>query len=155
MARRVFFSFHYENDVWRVSQVRNSWVTQGGFAGFADSADWESLRKGGDRAVQSWIDEQMRGTSVTVVLIGEHTALSKWVHYEILQSIDRKKGIIGVRIHRLKNQRQQSGRRGPNPLDEYDEYDEYGGFPEYDWVTDDGYSNLSDWVDDAAWQVGR
>ena len=24
MARKVFFSFHYERDAWRVAQVRNS-----------------------------------------------------------------------------------------------------------------------------------
>jgi len=28
VARRVFFSFHYERDVWRAQQVRNSWVTR-------------------------------------------------------------------------------------------------------------------------------
>ena len=26
--RRVFFSFHYQNDIWRVNQVRNSWRYQ-------------------------------------------------------------------------------------------------------------------------------
>lgn len=29
MARRVFFSFHYDNDITRSMTVRNSWVTQG------------------------------------------------------------------------------------------------------------------------------
>lgn len=29
MARRVFFSFHYDNDINRSMTVRNSWVTQG------------------------------------------------------------------------------------------------------------------------------
>jgi hypothetical protein len=24
MARRVFFSFHFQNDIWRVNQVRNA-----------------------------------------------------------------------------------------------------------------------------------
>lgn len=28
MARRVFFSFHYDNDINRSMTVRNSWVTQ-------------------------------------------------------------------------------------------------------------------------------
>ena len=30
MARRVFFSFHFENDIWRVNQVRNANVVAGG-----------------------------------------------------------------------------------------------------------------------------
>ena len=29
MARKVFFSFHYERDVRRIVQVRNSWVCSG------------------------------------------------------------------------------------------------------------------------------
>ena len=68
MARRVFFSFHYKNDVWRANQVRNSWVTQGKeAAGFIDSAEFEKIKENGDKAVENWIDEQLKGTSVTVV----------------------------------------------------------------------------------------
>jgi len=42
MARRVFFSFHYEKDIWRASQVRNSWVMKPDreAAGFWDAASW-------------------------------------------------------------------------------------------------------------------
>lgn len=29
MARRVFFSFHYDGDVWRANQVRNANVVAG------------------------------------------------------------------------------------------------------------------------------
>ena len=29
MARKIFFSFKYEDDVWRANQVKNSWVAQG------------------------------------------------------------------------------------------------------------------------------
>lgn len=45
MARRVFFSFHYERDIFRVSQVRNRGVIRENYerAGFIDHADWESL----------------------------------------------------------------------------------------------------------------
>ena len=50
MARRVFFSFKYE-DVSRAMIVRNSWVTQGKeAAGFVDAADFEKVKKqGGSR----------------------------------------------------------------------------------------------------------
>ena len=87
MARRVFFSFHYQNDIWRVSQIRNSWLTQSRqTAGFWDAADWESVKRGGENSIKSWIDNQLNGTSVTVVLIGSHTADRKFVKYEIEQS---------------------------------------------------------------------
>src|SRR5260221_14754767 len=83
MARRVFFSFKYE-DVSRAMVVRNSWVTQGKeAAGFIDAADFEALKRRGDEAIQNWIDSQLKGTSVTVVLIGEETCGSRWVKYEI------------------------------------------------------------------------
>lgn len=47
MARRTFFSFHYENDVWRANIVRNSWVTKSDrdAAGFVDAADFEEVKK--------------------------------------------------------------------------------------------------------------
>ena len=45
MARRVFFSFHYDNDINRSMVVRNSWVTQGKeAAGFIDKADFEQIK---------------------------------------------------------------------------------------------------------------
>jgi MTH538 TIR-like domain (DUF1863) len=47
MARRVFFSFHYERDIWRASIVRNSWVTKPDrqAAGFFDASIWEEAKK--------------------------------------------------------------------------------------------------------------
>ena len=68
-------------------------------------ADWESVKQGGDRAIKSWIDEQMKGTSVTVVLIGSETYNSEYVQYEIEKSYDLNKGILGVWIHNLKDQK--------------------------------------------------
>ncbi len=69
---KVFFSFKYKSDVSRAMVVRNSWVAQGKeAAGFIDSADFEDLKRQGDTAVKNWIDKQLNGTSVTVVLVGE------------------------------------------------------------------------------------
>ena len=80
MARRVFFSFEYEHDVSRSMVVRNSWVTQSReAAGFVDAADFEEVKRGGDPAIKRWIREQLRGTSVTVVLVGSHTCVSRYV----------------------------------------------------------------------------
>lgn len=47
MARKVFFSFHYERDVWRANQMRHSWVTKPNreTAGFIDSAAFEEVKK--------------------------------------------------------------------------------------------------------------
>ena len=71
MAHRVFFSIHYVSDINRSMTVRNSWVTQGKeVVDFIDKAEFEQIKWQGDKAVHNWIDKQMEGTSVTVVLIG-------------------------------------------------------------------------------------
>ena len=96
MMRKVFFSFKYE-DVTRAMIVRNSWVAQGTeSAGFIDKADFEEVEKKGDVAIQNWIDEQLEGTSVTVVLVGAKTCASRWVKYEIKKSIERGNGLLGI-----------------------------------------------------------
>jgi hypothetical protein len=55
MARKVFFSFKYE-DVTRAMVVRQSAVTKGKEAtGFIDKADFEKIKKQGDQAIKNWI----------------------------------------------------------------------------------------------------
>jgi hypothetical protein len=86
MVRKVFFSFHFQAYAWRVGQVRNSWLTRGETTTFLDSADWEKVKRGGDRAIKNWIDGQLKGTSVTVLLIGADTAGREYVNHEITES---------------------------------------------------------------------
>ena len=119
MARRVFFSFHYERDIWRVNQVRNSWVTKPNIeeAGYIDKADFEKLKKRGNLAIKRWINNQLIGTSVTVVLIGAETYIRRWVRYEILKSFEKGNGLLGIYIHKLKDEDKNQDRKGPNPFD--------------------------------------
>jgi len=58
MARNVFFSFHYDNDIWRAFIVRNSWVTKPNrtATGVIDKAEFEQIKKRGDTEVKKWID---------------------------------------------------------------------------------------------------
>ena len=49
MARRAFFSFHYQRDIWRVNQVRNiPNVTGCAAAGFQDASLWEEAKRKGE-----------------------------------------------------------------------------------------------------------
>ena len=157
--RKVFFSFCFDSDVHRTWQIRNSekFKIKKEDRGFIDAAESESLSKKGDKVIKKWIDEQMEGTSVTVVLIGSETANSRWVRYEIEQSNKKIKGILGVYIHNVKNLEGRTSYKGKNPFYGIDFLKIYGdnGIPCYDWSEDDGYENLSDWIEKAANQVGR
>lgn len=63
MPRRVFFSFHYQQDIWRANQVRKAWQFPGReTAGFWDGSLWERTKTRGDAAIKSLIDEGMRGS---------------------------------------------------------------------------------------------
>ena len=73
MARKVFFSFHYE-DVTRANVVRNSNIIAKQYIGasrFYDRSLWEAAKTTGPKAVKAVIDPQLEGTSVTCVLIGQ------------------------------------------------------------------------------------
>ena len=51
-----------------------------------------------DKYIRDSINSQLKGTSVTAVLIGENTKTSEWVDYEIQRSIDRGNGLIAIRL---------------------------------------------------------
>jgi hypothetical protein len=133
MARRVFFSFHYERDVWRVNQVRNCNVVAGtDQAGFFDHSEYEEAKKKGDADIKRLIRRKLDGTSVTVVLIGTETASRPFVQYEVQESIDRKNGLLGIYIHHLKNSRGETDWfAGPKPSVPWNV-----DFPAYDWDGD-------------------
>lgn len=158
MARQTFFSFRYKKDNWRASIVRNSWVTQDRkAAGFFDSADWEEVKKKSDSAIKTWIDGQLKGTSVTVVLIGADTAGKKWINYEIKASHEKGNGILGIYIHNIKDKDSNTTTKGRNPFDDWS-FKKDGGivtYPVYDWVADDGYKNMGDWIEKAAKAAGK
>lgn len=130
MARRVFFSFHYQYDIWRVNQIRNSHVVEGcAAAGFQDASLWEDAMRKGDAAIKRIIDNGLYNTSVTAVLIGTHTASRPYVDYEIQQSINRGNGIVGVRIHHLRDAWGATSLPGFTPSRLIS-----NGYPVYDWT---------------------
>ena len=89
MSRRVFFSFHYKPDNWRASQVRNIGVLEGNTP-VSDNA-----------------------------LIGENTAGRKWIKYEIENSWNRQKGVLGIYIHNLEDNSGFQCNKGRNPFEDF------------------------------------
>ena len=148
MARRAFFSFEY-GDVSRAMVVRNSWVTQGKeAAGFVDAAAFEKVKKQGDAAIKKWIDGQLNGTSVTVVLVGKNTCSSKYVKYEIEKSIEIGNGLLGIDVSKI-------GDLQGNTTDRCGRLPSNTNYKFYLWNNDKGYDNMGDWIEAAAKAAGR
>ena|ERR1700730_3800432 len=104
MARHVYFSFHYANDAWRASQVRNMGVVDGNVP--VRDNDWE---------IEKWIDDQLDGRSCAVVLVGAKTASRKWVIHEISRAWNLNKGVVGIHIHNLLDEAKNKATKGANP----------------------------------------
>ena len=117
VKRRVFYSFHYAQDAWRASQVRNIGVVEGNRP--TTSNDWESIKAGKAPAIKAWIDRQMRGRSCVVVLAGSRTAGRKWINYEIEKAWNDGKGVVGIHVHGLQDQWERTSTKGRNPFDTF------------------------------------
>lgn len=113
--RQVFYSFHYKPDCWRASTVRNIGSIEGNRP--ASDNDWEQVVRGGDDAIKRWINDQMKYRSCAVVLVGKETANRRWINYEIIKAWDEGKGVVGIRIHGLKNSDGYISTIGANPFD--------------------------------------
>lgn len=117
MSRKVFYSFHFTPDSWRASQVRNIGIVEGNQP--VSDNDWEDVKKGGNDAIQKWINNQLHGRSCTIVLIGKNTAGRKWIKYEIEKSWNDGKGVVGIYVHNLKNANGEQTSKGNNPFDDF------------------------------------
>lgn len=160
MARHVFFSFHYQRDIFRVNQVRRIWEFPGRKpVGFWDDSLWEKTKLRGPVAIKALIDNALIGTSVTIVLIGEETASRRYVNYEIQQSHLRGNGMLGIHISQLDDQFGRTSNYGTNPFEQH--VDPRSGqklseiYPVYRWYSDDGRDNIGIWIERAAIRAGR
>lgn len=95
--RRIFISFDHD-DYFQVAGFL-------GLRNIIESFDFYNHKL--DRRIESKDEEYVkkvireeyiRPASVTVVLIGDNTANSKWVSWEIQESIRQGKGILGIHL---------------------------------------------------------
>src|SRR6266566_6447518 len=156
--RKVFFSFHYDRDVWRVGQVRNCWLIrpENQATPFLDKAEWEQVKRQGDANIERWIKAQLDGTSVTVVLIGNQTSQRRWVQYEIMESYNKDNGLLGIYIHNAKDRFGLLDVQGANPFDNIYLTNADGSrsyfssiYSTYDWVHGNGRQNIGTWIESA------
>lgn len=119
MARKVFFSFHYQDVIdFRANVVRNHWLTKSDRedAGFFDSSVWETAKKSDTSAVKRLIHSGLDGTSVTCVLIGTQTYTRPWVRYELMKSFRKGNRILGVYINLIRGAGRANEVVRPKPI---------------------------------------
>jgi len=114
-TKKVFYSFHFDNDVMRVQQIRNIGVIEENKPVSAN--DWEDIKKKGEDSIKKWIEDNMKYRSCVVVLVGEQTANRDWVQYEIIKGWNDGKGVVGIYIHNIKCPRNGKCNQGSNPFD--------------------------------------
>lgn len=127
--KKVFFSFHYELDNWRVQQIRNIEVVKNKGQRIFKPNQWETIKRKGDSFIENWINNQMKQCDCVIVLIGEQTHTRKWVKYEVKRAEQLKKPVFGIFIHHLKDSGGKTTKKGkkifniqcyePNPKDAY------------------------------------
>lgn len=110
----VFYSFHFDEDVFRVQQIRNMGVLDGNEP--VKPNDWETVKRAGEASVKRWIDEELKYKRCLVVLVGAQTAFRPWVKYEIEKAWNDGKGVFGIHIHGFRCPRRGIGMAGPNPF---------------------------------------
>ena len=119
MAKKVFFSFHYQDVIdFRANVVRNHWLTKPDrqSAGFFDSSIWENAKKTSDLALKRLINNGLLNTSNTCVLVGSDTFNRRWVSYEIMKSVEKGNHIFCVHINSIKGKDGKTKSKGNNPL---------------------------------------
>jgi len=151
--RKIFYSFHFANDVMRVQQVRNMGVVEGNTPVSANA--WEEVKRKGQAAIETWINDNMKGKSCVIVLIGTDTHKRPWVDYEIKKAWKDGKAILGIYIHNINCPNNGKCTKGKNPFDAITfKRGETVIVPKvYDPKASDAYNdianNLSSWVEAA------
>ena len=117
MKRQVFYSFHYGNDVRRVAQIRSIGALEDNKPVSAN--EWEEVKRKGQKAIERWIDDNMRYRSCVIVLVDEETANRPWVKYEIEKAWKEGRGVVGIYIHNINDPLYGKCPKGKNPFDEF------------------------------------
>ncbi len=129
---KIFFSFHYDNDVWRTQIVRH--IPQFDRDIEMKPTEWEEIKKK-PGAVEKWIDEQISSADGVIFLIGSETANRKYCKQEFKVAIEKKKPTCEIFIHKLEDKDGKFSTKGqlisslysqvPNSHIVYDKTDDY------------------------------
>lgn len=118
MAKRIYFAFHYQDVIdFRANVVRKHNFIEGvESAGYYDCSIWEDAKNTSPSALKQLIDNELNGTSITVVLVGSDTWARRWVRYEIFKSLHDGNRVFGIHINGIKGKDQLTKPLGPDPF---------------------------------------
>ncbi len=94
------------------------------------------------------------------MLFGAETYNRPWVRHEVKRSHELGKGLLAIDIHNVNDPQLGTDVQGKNPLSYWQtqrngrEVPFSSIYTTYDWVSDDGYNNLSSWIEAAAKAAG-
>lgn len=95
VSRHVFISFAYE-DVDEVNLLRGQAKNDNTDLQFDDYSVKEAFDSNNADYIKKQIREKIDKASVTLIYLSDSSAKSKWVNWEIEESIKRGKGVVGV-----------------------------------------------------------
>ena len=95
--RRIFISFDHDdtNKVNGFMALRNIIDS---FEFYNHKLDHKINSNDAEYVARVIREEYIAPASVTVILIGNNTSISSWVKWEIAESVQQEKGILGIRL---------------------------------------------------------
>lgn len=95
MSRKIFISYHHQNDQYWANRLGEILESQG----YTDRSLGERIDSSDDAYIYRRIREgYIRGSSVTIVLLGSETSERKWIDWETHATLDMKHGLLAVRL---------------------------------------------------------
>ena len=155
--RRIFPSFDWDEDVWRVNQILYPAKIIGREnIGFEKGVPTEEI-KSSNSAIKKWIDENMNRCSCVIFFVGDKTYTSKWVKYEMEQAIHLEKACFIINLKNVKNIYGNYCLSCPDPFRYHNLYDPNGSYivKKYDWSPEYGFKQIHDWIEDACQRAGK
>lgn len=120
MAKKVFFSFHYQDVIdFRANVVRNhgQFKLNSQESGYFDRSIWEEAKKESSLALKRLINKGLKNTSNTCILVGDETFKRPWVRYEIFKSFLNDNHLFSIHINGIKCKKGKTKDLGKNPFD--------------------------------------
>ncbi|MDD5731947.1 MAG: TIR domain-containing protein [Patescibacteria group bacterium] len=137
MARKIFVAFDSNTNLGAYYEIMSCEALSGYDKNpFYDLGGLFTIRSQGKEGMKNWVEKQLKGTSVVIILRNDETESFEWIGYTIQKSIEYGKGLLLIDI------REDSGNKYEIPVLE--------GYRAFNWYSDNGVENIGKWVEEEA-----